>query len=263
MNSSRTLLNGSGMLCARCDRLNLSVDHFIVRSLPKREIVRPKDFQLRSTTAPINIGTLKQIVDRSKIGCKLCSLLFCSVQNKQGNKDHTSTTSPEALSAVCSLGWEVDGRRLFEDRYSSQRLIERRELPRGLTRRIHVKWNNTALQDLYLVFVASQHSVTASDAERVWNPNYLFLGRNIGARGNIQARVKSWVDLCQQKHRGPCINPHWGEESQKEFRKLIGSSYFGVIDVLNMQLTQLPCGIPREELNAPQTYGLLEQEIPP
>lgn len=39
--------------------------------------------------------------------------------------------------------------------------------------------------------------------------------------------------------------------------------FFGVIDVLNMQLTQLPCRISRDDLSAPQTYALPEQDIPP
>jgi hypothetical protein len=110
---------------------------------------------------------LQEIGERSKAGCKLCDPLFHSVLNKQGDKDDSLSTSPDILSAACISGWEVDGREMFEDRYSSHRIIERREVPRGLTRRIHVKWSNDKLQDPYLVFVASQYAIVTSDAERV------------------------------------------------------------------------------------------------
>jgi hypothetical protein len=141
-------------------------------------------------------------------------------------------------SAVCSLNWEVDGREVFETQDYPTGLEEKLESPRGLTRRIHLTWNNNRLKDSYLVFVASGKRFTESDADRAWNPSLLFLGREIGRRGNIQARVKSWIDLCQDKHRGPCLTPR--DHVSRRFQEMLSHSYFGVIDVLNMQLTELP-----------------------
>lgn len=193
-----------------------------------------------STTAPIRFGTLGEIIKNSKGGCSLCDLLYRSTTNKHGDIDRGSFKLSDLEPATCTIGWEVDGREMFENQDDAGGPIEKRESPRGLTRRMHVRWSHVQLKDSYLVFVASERLITASDAERVWNSNLLFLGRQIGLRGNIQARVKSWIDLCQEKHQGPCITPRWKEKSQKLFREMTSHAYFGVIDVLNMQLTQLP-----------------------
>ncbi|KAK0707287.1 heterokaryon incompatibility protein-domain-containing protein [Lasiosphaeris hirsuta] len=49
--------------------------------------------------------------------------------------------------------------------------------------------------------------------------------------------MKSWIDLCVKKHGSGCQNKH-GKSS--EFRQLVESTYFGVIDVIGMQLKPLP-----------------------
>ena len=83
-----------------------------------------------------------------------------------------------------------------------------------------------------------KYSKTTSDAQRVWGKESLFLGRTIERYGDNQALVKSWLDLCETKHGGPCIDRN--NESAAKFLKMIRHSYFGVIDVLNMQLVELP-----------------------
>lgn len=81
-------------------------------------------------------------------------------------------------------------------------------------------------------------STTASDADRVWKKSSLFLGRKVPEYVEDQALVKSWLDLCQKIYRGPCWNQN--NLSPQDFHDMVSHSYFGVIDVLNMQLTQLP-----------------------
>ncbi|KAF2821573.1 HET-domain-containing protein [Ophiobolus disseminans] len=240
------LTNSSGVdtqqsipsLCTKCQGLDLNPNRFIVRSRAPRETMKPADFRLMSTTSPFNFGTYKEIADGGR-GCSLCQLVLRSVQQETGTAvRYPIDTSPEADSAICYLSWEVDGREVFETQDDPRGPKEKHQSPRGLTRRIHLRWSNPLLKDSYLVFLASGKRMTASDAERAWNPTLLFLGREIGLRGNIQARVKSWIDLCQEKHRGPCLAPPRGIAGR--FSEMLSHSYFGVIDVLNMQLTELP-----------------------
>jgi hypothetical protein len=64
------------------------------------------------------------------------------------------------------------------------------------------------------------------------------LGRRNGSSGNMQAWTRSWLNLCRQQHCESCWAP-----SGKMIRKFTDSlrhSYFGVIEVYNMQLTELP-----------------------
>jgi Heterokaryon incompatibility protein (HET) len=129
------------------------------------------------------------------------------------------------------MNWEVDGRE------GSQGLAK------GRTRRIHLKWQSKTLQDdalmdSYLVFMAPErYSRFNSDAQHVWGDEALFLGRSIGHSCGNQALVKSWLDLCRDSHHGPCkATGEWVEE----FDSMIEESYFGVIDVVDLQLTTLP-----------------------
>jgi hypothetical protein len=226
-------------LCFKCRQLELAPQRFIVRSLDP-ELTAPASFRLRSTTVPSFFGTLEEITKSSQ-SCNLCNLVLKSVRpEKNSDQSEASETSRKVEFATCFLNWEVDGREIFERKAHGSGQQEVHQSARGLTRRIHLRWNHTVLQDCYLVFAASEALQTASDADKVWNPSRLFLGRQIGHRGNIQAHVKSWIDLCQHKHRGPCFTPQ-GYRSTR-FRKMLSHAYFGVIDVLNMQLTELPIG---------------------
>lgn len=213
-------------------------------------------------TAPIRLGTLREIIANQKMGCNFCKLLECSIKNKEGVIDRGLFTLLDLESAVCTLCWEVDGREMFENQDNRGGSKEKREFPRGLTRRIHVRWSHTQLKDSYLVFVASKGPITASDAEGVWAPDLLFLGREISYRGITQTRVKSWIDLCRTKHQGPCFTPPWGKKLQA-FHAMTTHSYFGVIDVFNMQLTQLPqptsiSGSHRSPSDSSPTYKIPE-----
>ena len=131
--------------------------------------------------------------------------------------------------AQCYFNWELDGRASSSDQDGN-----------GRTRRIHLVWDDERLKDAYLVFVAPERYLRPnSDARRVWGNEALFLGRTIGTEMGNQALIKSWLDLCRRTHRGPCRD-HAAMESSVEFADVISQSYFGVIDVLDWQLTSLP-----------------------
>ena len=134
-------------------------------------------------------------------------------------------------SAQCYVNWELDGRAVSRDQDGPVN---------GRTRRIHLVWDDEKLKDSYLVFVAPERYLRPnSDARRVWGNEALFLGRTIDTEMGNQALIKSWLDLCRKTHRGPCRNDTTMECSV-EFGDIISQSYFGVIDVLDMQLTSLP-----------------------
>ncbi|KAH7397014.1 heterokaryon incompatibility protein-domain-containing protein [Phaeosphaeria sp. MPI-PUGE-AT-0046c] len=226
-------------LCVKCNGLGLEPDCFIVRSYASG-LPNPTNFRMRSTATPSVFGTLKEIALASG-NCSLCRLVFNSVQQEKGGSlSGTIEAGNELESATCTWNWEVDGRKIYE--FQDHDTDQRGDLqsPRGLTRRIHIRWSHIDLRDSYLVYAAPETLQTASDADNVWNPSRLFLGRQIGESGKIQARVKSWIDLCQNRHRGPCsLQPGYLRE---RFCRMLSHAYFGVIDVLNMQLTELPMG---------------------
>lgn len=158
------------------------------------------------------------IKQRSKC-CPFCSLVIQSTSLVDTSRNYDS--------AQCYINWEVDGRDK-EGRVS------------GRTRRIHLIWDDKSLKDSYLVFVAPERYRRAnSDAHRVWGNEALFLGRTIDTEMGNQALIKSWLDLCRKTHQGPCRDDTSMERSA-EFGDIISQSYFGVIDVLDMQLTSLP-----------------------
>jgi hypothetical protein len=213
------------------------------------EATTPSSLRLNSTIDPIPFGNLAEISDSSR-DCNLCDLIFRSAfQGEERAHEDLSALVQRFGSSMCLLTWKVDGRSRSSRKGATQN--EPRDQPGGLTRRIHLEWDETQLKDSYLVYVGSDERLTASDAERVWNPSLLFLGRTIGNRGHIQARIQSWIDLCLNKHRGPCFGAaqsaeRWElkymelSEIPKRLEDMLSHSYFGVVDVLNMQLTELP-----------------------
>lgn len=64
-----------------------------------------------------------------------------------------------------------------------------------------------------------------------------FLGREFSDQKEKQALIKSWLDLCLKEHGLPCLDTH---DTEGEFMELVKETYFGVIDVTDMQLKGLP-----------------------
>lgn len=200
----------------------------------------PTNFRLVSSTSPSRIGTLQDILGKSSKGCRFCNLLITSVHPSS----NTAESNPERLyhlqQVTCYISWEVDGRGFVKTTGQGNTGKEPgQNTVRGLTRRIHITWDDPRLNDCYLMFVAREkYLTTASDAQRAWSSASLFLGRRIEGGGNIQARLRSWLDLCREKHKGPCVAR--SPKTRSKFSELLSHSYFGVVDVMNMQLTELP-----------------------
>ncbi|XHF98560.1 hypothetical protein AWENTII_002109 [Aspergillus wentii] len=101
-----------------------------------------------------------------------------------------------------------------------------------------------------------------SDASARWERETHFLGRGFGDRKEKQALIKSWIDLCLKDHGEVCCDNHG---THREFKKLIGETYFGVIDVADMQLKSLPVkdGTPEPYIALSYVWGRKAQEEPP
>ncbi|KAJ5007010.1 hypothetical protein K4K48_001414 [Colletotrichum sp. SAR 10_66] len=230
-------------LCEDCAVLDLGVHCFKVQpgsTKPAGKPVQDQPASIRSYTTPHHLGSLSDIRNRSS-ECEMCALIIDSVeeagtQNPTG--DVLDAAAEHALeNAKCSISWEIDGR---EASRSKTRGHNPANTVRGITRRMHIRWDHPRLSDAYLVYVAPERFArTASDADRVWAKDSLFLGRKITEDIENQALIRSWLDLCQKSHRGPCRQNK--EAGVGRFVEMVSHSYFGVIDVQNMQLTQLPC----------------------
>jgi Heterokaryon incompatibility protein (HET) len=219
-------------LCESCQNLNLSPERFIIDDSLLRRAKKVRDpylswpnlrsdpeFTIKSRSSRTLLGTFREIRYKAA-ACSFCSVVVQSVKD---------FSTPD--EAQCYMNWEVDGR---EGSHG---------LAKGRTRRIHLKWQSKTLQDdalmdSYLVFMAPErYSRFNSDAEHVWGDEALFLGRGIDRNRGNQALVKSWLDLCHDSHHGPCrATGEWVDE----FDSMIEESYFGVIDVVDLQLTTLP-----------------------
>lgn len=226
--------------------------------LPQSDPRRVSDFPLKSRSSKYSLGILGDILDKSKT-CPFCSLVIKSITDPQNDAYQSSLA---ARGATCYVNWEVDGREAARGRDGRVK---------GRTRRIHLCWNDKSLKDSYLVFVAPERYFRPnSDAQSVWGNEALFLGRDIDTNRGNQALIKSWLDLCCRSHRGPCTDT---VERYGEFDDMISQSYFGVIDVLDMQLTSLPydthedydteeIGIaPHDRYDAPQDYATRQTHV--
>ncbi|KAK3170841.1 hypothetical protein OEA41_002925 [Lepraria neglecta] len=215
--------------------MHLSADKFIIddgssssaiivhnRFLPQPESLCISDISLKSRSTRKSLGNLADIQGRSEI-CPFCSLVIQSILPVDNLRTYDS--------AQCYVNWKLDGRAVSRDQDGPVN---------GRTRRIYLVWDDEKLKDSYLVFVAPERYLRPnSDARRVWGNEALFLGRTIDTEMGNQALIKSWLDLCRKTHRGPYRDDTTMERSV-EFGDIISQSYFGVIDVLDMQLTSLP-----------------------
>ncbi|KAI9699543.1 MAG: hypothetical protein M1820_007174 [Bogoriella megaspora] len=222
-------------LCQKCQDLELRVDKFVISSsMPQADHYAPSDFPLTSSTSPLDIGTFRDIYTRSCHGCPFCDLFVRSVcDGTEAPNAEKTQELVELHDARCLVSWQLDGCMIKASAAGKNQSV------RGLTRRIHLGWKDKRLKDAYLVFVARErYTITPSDAQKVWGKEQLFIGRRIDTDGGTQARIRSWLDLCRNQHRGPCNRVD--RDTRCKFRDMVSHSFFGVVDVQNMQLVALP-----------------------
>ena len=180
-----------------------------------------KEFELSSGTAKKPFATLKDVQAKRR-ACPFCGLVCRAVERYSRGKTESSAT--------LFLSWEVDGRQTTT---GNERLINR-------TRRIRLSWREKDGKEehVYLVLVAPTSARRPnSDAYAAQATQTHFLGRGRVDSTEKQALIKSWIDLCVKKHDSNCQKKHG---TRAEFKKLIEGTFFGVIDVTDMQLKALP-----------------------
>ncbi|KAK3317640.1 heterokaryon incompatibility protein-domain-containing protein [Cercophora scortea] len=188
-------------LCSTCKDLGLSIDKFVISNTG---ISRTSE----GGYLHLNSGNASRVF--AKAVCRY------------------SGTKVDA-NANLLLTRDVDGRQST----GGDRVVNR-------TRRIRLSWREKTGKEemVYLVFVArTAAGRSSSDAYAGQAKDTHFLGRGLGNSKERQALMKSWIDLCVENHGPNCQNKHG---SRSEFKKLIEGTYFGVIDVIDMQLKQLP-----------------------
>jgi hypothetical protein len=218
-------------LCLTCTKIDLSVDKFVISSQAGNSgspdgagTAAEAAGRVRLTSGNVKraLDRVGKVYDRRHI-CRLCELAWGAVERYSGANAVDS-------NAEIFLTWEVDGRQRTPQ---TDRLVNR-------TRRIRLTWQERSGKEetVYLVFVAPTGARRLnSDAYATKATDTHFLGRGLFDTREKQALMKSWIDLCVEKHGPDCQNKH-GRSS--EFRKLVASTYFGVIDVVDMQLKPLP-----------------------
>ncbi|KEZ40215.1 hypothetical protein SAPIO_CDS9273 [Scedosporium apiospermum] len=251
--------NGERSLCDRCISVGFSLDKFIVSKptvvvdiVQNRYGYEPRksndNFRLNSGASLKNFATLRELQE-SRVNCAFCDLVFRAIERYSGSTAVDDTTS-------CSLRWEVHGREADS----------RSAFAVNSTRRIRFTWNEKLghTQEVYVIYVAPRDALRPnSDAISRWERETLFLGRDFGDQKEKQALIKSWLDLCIHDHRDECRHTH---DSQDEFRKLIEETYFGIIDVADMQLKSLPIsanGEPEPYVALSYVWGRKPHDDPP
>jgi hypothetical protein len=210
----------------------LTVDKFIIgttsgnvaRDQERYEIKKTDSVKFRPKT-----GNSSKVFARvhelreSRDTCRFCELISKAIERYSHGNIIESTP--------CSITWEVDGRQVGSGSGNGYT---------NSTRRIRLSWSesNGNSQEVYLVFVAPKDPLRPnSDARSRWEQETHFLGREFGDQKEKQALIKSWLDMCTKDHGEVCIDRHGTE---REFMELIKETYFGVIDVADMQLKALP-----------------------
>lgn len=209
-------------LCDRCQRLQLGPDSFTIRKLTTSSgRGRTAPLQMKSGGYHSNFATVEELTVTSE-GCKLCDLLCRAISRY-------SRPHPADKDAVCSLTWEVDGRKSGGAKSSASVV--------NITRRLRFRWatpDSYPENEVYIILVAP--SDPSRPATPGWHRQYQSFGRDDDPPER-QELMKGWLDACCKHHDSGC-NEFYGTEH--EFARLVEQTYFGVIDVNDMRLTHLP-----------------------
>ncbi|KAK0713670.1 heterokaryon incompatibility protein-domain-containing protein [Lasiosphaeria miniovina] len=268
MDSTSSTLAGDGQdeseLCPRCLELELAPEKFIIDNAPgapshRALTYRPRSGgspfanfslmqQLNSGAGPRRLGTLSQLRDNRN--CPLCILIVSAIE-RYGSQPRENSKQ----DCICYWEWSVDGRQTrpgFQQRSNATRRLRiswsfslpttnTDEIPRSsssgsTSSKPEPPTREHPQHEVYLLFVQPKNSrVQASNALDILDPGKEFQGRDF-SHGGIQALITKWIDICEHKHGATC-GPIEGIVA---FHHLMQQTSFGVIDVVKLQLTELP-----------------------
>ncbi|KAM0335225.1 hypothetical protein ACHAQA_000267 [Verticillium albo-atrum] len=230
---------GKHWLCAVCETLGLSIQRFVVSNTPAvvdltsepggpnsqslnggpRRDSEPTNVRLHSVNSRNSFASFSEVRARRTL-CRFCDLTTRAIERY----------SPDRIDGVAtlSLRWEFDSWENAHERSANR------------TRRIRLAWHERNGQKIvvYLLFLGRtpmQPLSPSTGAGMASSPPRI--ATELDSATEKQKLVKSWVDDCVKNHEPRCRQGH-GDRS--EFRKLIKGTFFGVIDVQDMQLKQLP-----------------------
>lgn len=225
-------------LCPSCTSLQLGVDKFLIRnsSSSRYQPVTNTQYQssssfaltLRSGDDDLLLGSLNQC-QRNAVSCVLCKLMSNAV----------ATYSPNSsVDSKCSLKWEIDGR--ATSRVVYEKMAMRSMPPVNVSRRLRLRWQdgNQKPQDAYLVFLAPEDPLSPnSDASSRRKKETHFLARSIETTKGKKSPIHSWITLCES-HGSYCRE---SAGDKRDFFRMLDQAQFGVIDVITLQVVELPC----------------------
>lgn len=249
-----------GNLCSRCRGLGLTMGHFIIdrvaeaaprwrhggrysTNFGKRKEEANAGFFLRTGRARQEFATLDDLHSRRE-SCSFCNLASTAIK-RYGHRSIKSET-------MCYFTWEVDGRAKPEELGYSDPLFRKVV---NKTRRLKLDWGQgTYYGQVYLV-LAVRESTSDSGMGPLpmpWQETHS-LGREFSDQAEKQAVMRGWLNSCANEHKDTCSSR---SGTRHDFLKLIGETYFGVIDVLDMQLKSLPM-IDDDGIRYPDRYVAL------
>ncbi|KAK7751120.1 hypothetical protein SLS62_006949 [Diatrype stigma] len=230
-------------LCSRCAALDLRIEKFLIDSNPFNEATHRWDyanadrmkthgsshFTLKTGISPQEFADVNELRAKGK-QCQFCKLASTAIARYSRGNIPGNTK--------CFLTWQVDGR--GDDTV--------RKRPRGgdtarriinKTRRLRLSWGEDVNKgQVYLVLAAPNNAPSIGiEAPAPWGMDTQSLGREFHDDIEKQALIKSWLDLCHNEHGDTCSETHG---KSVDHLNLVRESYFGVIDVVDMQLKSLP-----------------------
>lgn len=108
---------------------------------------------------------------------------------------------------------------------------------------------------MYLILAVPESATDAGMGllPMLWQETHS-LGREFSDQTEKQALMRSWLDSCVNEHETTCSDTHG---TKQEFLRLIDETYFGVIDVLDIQFKSLPKLVLSDGTRYPERYVAL------
>ena len=243
--------DSADLLCEHCERLNLNYGSFVIdRAEHNPTVTTAVPSRRGPSPGKKHMGTLRQILGRS-VRCPLCRLIVRSLAEQRktwlarivanlgsGEALREVDTTVKDLDVVCEASWQLDGREKVKN--DDGDLVE---VPR--TRRLCIQFPKSAYTEVHIVLVFPDVK---------FGPPPHFLGRFLTSLdGSKVDQIRRWYNLCLDAHGDNCFIDH----ENAQFQDLRKESYFGVLDLQEMQLSALPKDSSYAALS--YTWGKLQQ----
>ena len=183
--------DSSTPFCTSCSKLDITADKFLsttgTYSTSILEDARGSSLGMRV------VGCLDEIYARQE-SCSFCRLVYRATYSADGIKICPDGRTFDGKSIICQMDWQLDGR-ISREKDKSQDDKEQPAEARVLTRRLRLFNPQNAFPELCIVLL-SKHNEN--------RPSPTFLGRKIGRSHADVARMRQWIDTCENHHGTLC-----------------------------------------------------------